>query len=54
MDRTDKNKITKNLVMIVESLTVDEIFMAHLQQEGILTNAMADDLKVLYTSHKLQ
>ena len=44
METEDKEKLRKNLVSLVDGLVLDEVFIASLQSEGILTQAMVEEL----------
>ena len=46
MNQADRNKIKSNLVLIVQNLTLDEVFIAHMEQAKILTPLMVEEIKV--------
>ena len=46
MNPADKSKIKSNLVKITENLTLDEIFIAHMEEAKILTPIMVGEIKV--------
>ncbi len=46
MNAKDKATLRSNLVKIVKELYLDEMFLANLESENILTGSMVEELKV--------
>ena len=46
MNQADRNKIKSNLVQIVQNLTLDAVFIAHMEQAKILTSLMVEEIGV--------